>query len=290
MKIQDTVVLITGAAMGMGRIYAQLAAREGAGTIVLWDINAGLLEQAATELKAAGARRVIQQVVDVSSVEEIKKAAASVLAEAGPPHLLINNAGIARGKYFWEHAHDLDIELIMRINALAPMHITRAFLPAMLESPDDRRIVNIASAGGLVSNPRMSVYSSSKWAVVGWSDSLRLELEKTGNGRIKTTTVCPNYISTGMFKGVGKILLTRLLTPEEVTNTVWTAMKAGKPYVIMPWTTQLGKALKGVLPVRAWDFLADRVFGIYNTMDSFVGRKEPQMPTAVSGQRDKAQR
>ena len=82
------------------------------------------------------------------------------------------------------------------INALAPMHITREFLPAMLAAGRDCRIVNIASAAGLVSNPRMSVYSASKWAVVGWSDSLRLELRGTP---VRVTTVCPSYVTTGMF-------------------------------------------------------------------------------------------
>lgn len=273
MNLRGKTVLITGAAMGMGRIYADLAARDGAKHIILWDINGELLAKAATEIFGA---EIHTYTVDVSSLEAIREASARVLADVGVPDLLINNAGIARGKYFWEHDHEVDIELVMRINSLAPMHITRAFLPAMMAGRTERRIVNIASAGGLVSNPRMSVYAASKWATVGWSDSLRIELEKTGHSTVKVTTVCPNYISTGMFKGVGKILLTRLLTPEEVTDRVWAAMKVGKIYVIMPWTTKVGKALKGVLPTRAWDFVADRIFGIYNTMDTFVGRKGDQ--------------
>lgn len=270
MKLAGKTVLITGAAMGMGRLYAELAVREGAANLVLWDLNASLLAQTAAEL---GGNNIRIQTVDVSSLEQIKAAAAVVLSEVGAPDLLINNAGIVRGKYFWEHDHENDIELTMRVNSLGPMHITRAFLPEMMADKSQRRIVNIASAAGLVSNPKMSIYAASKWAAVGWSDSLRLELAKTGHGNIKVTTVCPTYITTGMFDGAKPMLLTPLMTPEMVVGKVWQSMKAGKSMVLMPWTVQLSKVLKGLLPQRAWDFLASKVFGVYSTMDDFVGRK-----------------
>lgn len=216
-NLRGKTVLITGAAMGMGRLYANLAARDGADHIVLWDINAELLATVAAEIFGS---QVHTYTVDVSSLEAIREAAAKVLDEVGVPDLLINNAGIVRGKYFWEHDHETDIELVMRINALAPMHIARAFLPAMLADDAERRIVNIASAGGLVSNPKMSVYSASKWAAVGWSDSLRLELVRAGHPEIKVTTVCPTYIATGMFDGVKTILMTPILTPDAVVTKV----------------------------------------------------------------------
>lgn len=273
MNVRGKTVLITGAAMGMGRLYADLAAQDGASDLILWDINSELLAKAANEISGP---KVHVYTVDVSSLDAIRTTAAQVLSDVGAPDVLINNAGIVRGKYFWDHDHDADIELTMRINALAPMHITRAFLPTMMADHGQKRIVNIASAAGLVSNPKMSLYAASKWAAVGWSDSLRIELAKTGHRNIKVTTVCPTYISTGMFAGVKSILLTPLLSPEEVVNKVWHALKVGKPYLIMPCTTQLGKVLKGILPVRAWDVLADKVFGIYGTMDNFVGRKSDQ--------------
>lgn len=275
-NLRGKTVLITGAAMGMGRLYADLAARDGASHVVLWDINKDLLAKAEAEISGCN---VHCYTVDVSSLEAVREAATAVLNDVGVPDVLINNAGIVRGKYFWEHDHEADIELVMRINAMAPMHITRAFLPAMMADGAERRIVNIASAGGLVSNPKMSVYSASKWAAVGWSDSLRLELARTGHSMVKVTTVCPTYIATGMFDGVKTILMTPILTPEAVVTKVWRSMKPGKPYVIMPWTTQLGKVLKGVLPTRAWDTMADKVFGIYSTMDTFVGRNGRQQPT-----------
>ncbi|NGY06600.1 SDR family NAD(P)-dependent oxidoreductase [Solimonas terrae] len=266
-------VLITGAAMGMGKLYAQLAAGERARTIVLWDINAVELDKTAAELRAQ-CEQVITQVVDVSSYEAIAAAAAEVRSRVGTLDVLINNAGIIRGKYFWEHDAQRDIEMTMAINALAPMYIAREFLPDMLaDKTVERRIVNISSAASLVANPRMSVYCASKWSCTGWSDSLRLELAQAGHANVKVLTVCPTYISTGMFEGAKPMLMTPVMTPQYVVDRVWRAMKRGKPRLILPWTVYLSNALKGLLPVRLFDWLADHVFGVYHSMDEFRDRK-----------------
>lgn len=264
-------VLITGAAMGMGRLYADLAVREKAAAVVLWDINQAALETAVAELKAAGGA-VFAYTVDVSNMESIEQAATQVQREVGDIDLLFNNAGIIRGKFFWEHDNRRDIWPTMAINTLAIMYIARAFLPAMIAGKRQSRIVNIASAAGTVANPRMSVYCASKWAAIGWSDSLRLELKQAGHDHVKVTTVCPSYISTGMFSGAKAPLFTPILTPEVVTNRVWQAMKTGKPLLTMPWTVRLAMLARGLLPLALWDFIADRIFGIYHSMDDFEGR------------------
>ncbi|QXQ08902.1 SDR family oxidoreductase [Paeniglutamicibacter sp. Y32M11] len=270
--LAGSTVLITGAAMGMGRMYAELAVRDHASHVILWDINAEQLEKAAAELSGQGSE-IHTQVVDVGRFESIEAAAKQVRSGAGEPDVLINNAGIVRGKYFWEHDQRTDIAATMNINALALMHITREFLPAMISRGRTSRIVNVASAAGLLSNPRMSVYSSSKWAVIGWSDSLRLELEQAGHRHIKVTTFCPSYIKTGMFEGARGPLLTPLLEPKAVTDRVWQAMKDGQPMLMMPWTVKLSTALRGVLPLAAWDVVAGRVFGVYKSMEHFTGRR-----------------
>ena len=123
-----------------------------------------------------------------------------------------------------------------------------------------------------LANPRMSVYAASKWAMIGWSDSVRLELERTGNGHVRVTTFCPSYVSTGMFDGARGPLLTPILTPQTATDRAWQAMLAGRPVRATPWTVPLGRALRGVLPSRVWDVVADKGFRVYNTMDEFRGR------------------
>ncbi len=272
----DTVsgrrILITGAAMGMGRLYAQYAVAEGAGAVILWDINAVELEKTAAELRAAGGK-VHPYLVDVASPEAISAAAARVRAEVGDPQIVFNNAGVVRGKPFWEHDPGRDIAFTMAINALAPMYIAREFLPAMLaDRASESRIVNIASAAAFVATPQMSVYCASKWSVTGWSDSLRLELKIGGHHQVKVTTVNPSYISTGMFDGAKRMFLTPILTPEFVTTRVWSAMKTGRARLFLPWTIYLSNALKALLPLALYDWLALNVLGIYKSMSEFKGR------------------
>ena len=266
--------VITGAAMGMGRLYAERAVAEGAGVVVLWDVNKKALDQTARELaKIAPAGVVVDgMVVDLSKREAIEKAAARVIASHGGVDVLINNAGIVRGGVFWEHDNAAHTEATMMVNTVAPMVATHEFLPGMMASGRECRIVNIASAAGLIANPKMSVYAASKWALIGWGDSVRLELTREGHKNVKLTTVMPSYISTGMFDGARGPLMTPLMKPDYVVGRVWKAMHSGKPMLMLPWTVHLSKFLKGVLPQRAFDVIADKVFHVYSSMDNFRGR------------------
>ena len=258
--------------MGMGRLYAERAVTERAAAVVLWDMDAAALEAARAELAARGAR-VLAQVVDVSSPQAVAEAAQRVQAEVGTPDIVINNAGVVRGKPFWEHDPLTDTEFVIRVNVLGPMHVTRAFLPGMIAAGNEARILNVASASGLLSVPRMTVYTGSKWALIGWSDSLRLELKRAGHGHVRVTTLIPGYIKTGMFAGARAPLMTPLLEPAHVVDRAWAAMKAGRPRLMMPWTVALSGALRGLLPLPLWDWLAGRVFKVYSSMDAFTGRK-----------------
>jgi short-subunit dehydrogenase len=261
--------------MGMGRLYAERAVAEGAETVILWDINKEALTETTKALRvhADNTQEIVPMLVDIAQRGAIEKAAAKVIADHGGVDVIINNAGVVRGTYFWEHENERDTEFIMKINSLAPMYITHEFLKGMIEGKRPSRIVNIASAAGTLSNPKMSVYASSKWALIGWSDSVRLELTQQGYDNVKVTTVCPSYISTGMFEGVKGPLMTPIMKPDYVVDRVWSAMRSGKPMLMLPWTVHLSKVLKGILPQRWFDAIAGNVFGVYNTMDKFTGRK-----------------
>jgi NAD(P)-dependent dehydrogenase (short-subunit alcohol dehydrogenase family) len=275
--VRGATILITGAAMGMGRLYARRAVTEGAKAVILWDRDAAALATTVAELGAdsRGRTRLYSYTVDVGDLGAIAKAAQKVRKEVGNPDILINNAGIVRGnRYFWETDNGDDTRTTMQVNALAPMYITREFLPAMMRNPyRESRIVNIASAAGMLSNPRMSVYAASKAALIAWSDSLRLELEQQGFDQVRVSTIAPSYISTGMFDGARGPLLTPVMTPEYVVNRVWRAKLAGSPQLLMPRTVGFSKKLRGVLPLAAWDAVAGRVFGVYRSLDTFIGRR-----------------
>ncbi|MFD6217523.1 SDR family NAD(P)-dependent oxidoreductase, partial [Nocardia salmonicida] len=155
---------------------------------------------------------------------------------------------------------------------LAPMYVTLEFLAGMVAGAGQARVLNIASSAGLVANPRMAVYAGSKWAALGWSDSVRLELEQAGHDHVKVTTVCPTYINTGMFDGAKGILFTPMLEQHEVVDTSWSEMKKGGALVVLPWTSRMNRALTGLLPIKVRDFYLNAV-GVYHSMDQFTGRK-----------------
>lgn len=265
-------VVITGAARGMGELYARKAVAQGAKYVVLWDVDAQAAQVLAADLMAQGAKVLVVS-ENLAQLASIRAGAQQVKDFLGVPDVIINNAGIVKGVLFWEHDSETDIELTMRINTLAPMWLTREFLPEMLQDTGRRkRILNVASAAGTLANPNMSVYAASKWAMIGWSDSLRLECHKTGHNHISVTTFCPSYVSTGMFDGAKGPLLTPILTPTQAVERAWNGMLQGKAMVYTPWTVKLALACRGVLPVCVWDWVADKIFGVYSSMDDFKGK------------------
>ncbi len=274
--VRGAKVLITGAAGGMGRMYAERAVAEHAASVTLWDRDAAALARTVDALGAVsrGRSRVQSFVVDVGDLGAIAKTAQRVRKDVGNPDVLINNAGIVRGnRYFWETDNGEDTRPTMQVNALAPMYITREFLPGMIAAAyRPARVVNVASAAGTLANPRMAAYAASKAALIGWSDSLRLELEQADHGNVKVTTVTPSYVSTGMFAGARGPVLAPILDPEYVVDRVWRAMLAGAPLLELPWSVGLSRALRGLLPTRVFDRLVGEAFGVYRSMERFTGR------------------
>jgi short-subunit dehydrogenase len=267
-------VLVTGAAMGMGRRFAERAIAEGAAAVVLVDLDEDALNDTLEELPD-GADEVIGYVTDVSDADEVAAMAAAVLDDVGGVDVLVNNAGIVRGNdYFWETDVERDTTTTIEVNTLAPMYVAHAFLPAMIAGSEECRVLNLASAAGFTPNPRMAVYAASKWAVIGWSDSVRLELKQAGHDHVKVTTVCPYYVNTGMFDGASSAPLLPILDPDDVVDESWSGMLAGHPFVVLPKTVMLSEILKGVVPTGVRDFIAEHVIGVYHTMDDFTGRDE----------------
>lgn len=269
--VRGARVVITGAASGMGLRYAERAVAEGAHSLALWDRDFEGLQRAREILGSRSA--VSSHTVDLADPQSISAAYAETRSKLGIADVLINNAGIVSGnQYFWDTDMQRDNELTMRVNVLAHMQVTRLFLPDMMaETGRAKRILNVASAAATVSNPRMSVYAASKWALYGWSDSLRLELRQAGIRHISVTTFCPSYVSTGMFAGARGMFLTPVIRPEAAVQAAWSAMLAGKPVLLTPWAVNLAKFLRGVLPVRSWDVLAGWM-RVYSSMDKFTGR------------------
>lgn len=264
---KDKKVLVTGGAMGIGRLMAVRALEEGAARVVLWDINQSTLESTAAELRAKGFT-VDTRVVNVAELFAIKAAATATMQEIGPIDILFNNAGVVVGKPFVEHTHE-EIERTINVNVLGVMHVARAFVPAMV-AQGSGHVINIASAAGLIPVPRQSAYSPSKWACLAFSEILRIEMEEGKTG-VHVTTVCPSYINTGMFDGVTAPLLTPILDPDYAVGKIIDAVKHNRILLRMPWIVNLLPFFRGTQPARMFDFICGKIFGVYKSMSQFKG-------------------
>lgn len=264
-NLKDKKVLITGGASGIGKLMGEIVLKRGA-QLIIWDINPAGVTATTNELLKLG--KVTSYVIDVSNANQIKETEKLVKKDCGVVDVLINNAGIVVGKYFHEHTSE-DINRTMDINANAPMQITLEFLSDMMHQ-NSGHICNIASSAGLISNPKMSVYAASKWSVIGWSDSLRLEMRQL-NKDVAVTTVTPYYINTGMFDGIKSV--EPILNPEKVARKIIAAIEHQRIFLSMPWSVGFVRFFQGVLPIRFFDWFVGKILGVYSTLDHFKGRR-----------------
>lgn len=268
MKIKNAVIVITGGASGIGKIMGRRALEMGAKAIAIWDINQQNLDKVVTEHSALGTVKGYR--VDVSDFEAVKAAYQQVRTDLGEVDILINNAGIVTTNKTFDQNTQQDIERTMTINSIAPMYVALAMLPDMVQR-DHGYICNITSAAGLLANPRMSVYAASKWAAMGWSDSVWIEL-KEKKSHVGITTFAPYFINTGMFDGV-KSWFFPILEPEKVAKKVLRSIEKNKRFQGMPFAFRFARLMQGLMPMRMTDWVFGQVFGIYHAMDHFTGRK-----------------
>jgi NAD(P)-dependent dehydrogenase (short-subunit alcohol dehydrogenase family) len=196
---EGRVAVITGAASGLGREFANTAARLGM-KLVLADIDAEALERAAGELQAGGSE-VLAMVADVSKREHVEELADAAMIRFHGVHLLFNNAGVAAGGLIWEN-READWEWVLGVNLWGVIHGIRVFTPIMLECARrdpgyEGHIVNTASMAGLLNPPGMGVYNVSKHAVVSLSETLYYDLGLAG-APIHASVLCPYFVPTGI--------------------------------------------------------------------------------------------
>jgi len=274
MKFKNANVLITGGASGIGKIMGRMALEKGAACLIIWDINPQNIAVAVNELSRTG--KVKGNIVDVSKNELVVEAYNKVVSECGHVDILINCAGIVTSNKTFDKQSPDEIVRTININTLAPMFVSRVMLPDMLKR-NKGHICTIASAGGMLSNPKMSVYAASKWGAIGWSDSVRIELQDMKSD-VHVTTVAPYYINTGMFDGV-KSRIIPILKPEYVAKRVIRAIERNKSFRGIPFGFHFIRFWQAILPTRVYDWLFGEVFGIYHTMDGFTGRKTMHQTT-----------
>jgi len=187
------VAAITGAASGIGRALADALARRGA-HLALSDIDDAGLAETVTRCEGRGVK-ITTQHLDVADRGAVYEWAGRVVANHGRVNLTVNNAGVALGTTVESMSYE-DFERLMNINFWGVVYGTKAVLPYLKESGDGH-IVNLSSVFGLISVPSQSAYNAAKFAVRGFSDTLRMELEIEG-AKVSVTTVHPGGIKTNI--------------------------------------------------------------------------------------------
>lgn len=264
--IRTKLALVTGGAMGMGKLWCRHLAADGA-RLAIWDVNAQALEATAKELTAGGAE-VHTAVVDVRKRQAVYDEAAKLAAEAGPVEILINNAGIVSAAPLLEHDDD-KLQATIDINLTALLWTIKAVLPHML-AQDRGHIVNVSSASGFLGVPFMPAYTASKWGVIGLTESLRLELKQLGKTGVRWTLFCPSFVTTGMFEGAKPPLLTPFLSPEQAVAIAYRAFKRDRYLVKAPFMVKMTPLLGSLLPTPLFDLVAE-AFGVTGSMREWKG-------------------
>ena len=254
------VAAITGAGSGIGRALAVELAGRGA-HLALSDIDPTTLAETVA-LCEGHPVKVTSAVVDVSDREAVHSWADAVVADHGHVNLVFNNAGVAVGCTI-EHVSYEDFEWLMDINFWGVVHGTKAFLPH-LKAADEGHIVNVSSVFGLISVPSRAVYNASKFAVRGFTDALRIELDAERSS-VSCTTVHPGGIKTNIARSARfhPDMLTgpvhpaedfhriALTTPEKAARQILTAVARNRRRVLV------GPDAKAI------DFLSRLPAGIY---------------------------
>lgn len=258
LDFRGKVAVITGAGSGIGRALARSLAARGC-HLALADIHAENLTATAANLGATGIR-CSTHVLDVAARDQVAAFPAAVLAAHPAVDLLFNNAGVAVGGHFIE-TPEADYDWLFEINFHGVVRMTRAFLPRLLERPD-AHIVNTASIFGIIAPAGQTHYSASKFAVRGFSDALRHELDGTSVG---VTAVCPGGIATAIAESarfaptISSDVIAKQLArsrqllrkpPEQAAEAIVEGVARRRPRILIGTDARLAYWTERLLPTR----------------------------------------
>jgi NAD(P)-dependent dehydrogenase (short-subunit alcohol dehydrogenase family) len=194
-ELSGKTAVVTGAAGGIGYALCEAFAAEGM-RVVMADVSPGRLQEAARKLEDATRAEVLAVPTDVTRWEDVERLAAKAADRFGAVQVLCNNAGVQQDGYAWEFSLE-ECAWILGVNLWGTIYGVKAFVPGMIERGEDAHVVNTASLGGLVTFPRISMYTAAKAAVIGLSEGLHNDLRDRG-APIGVSVLCPGPVMSGL--------------------------------------------------------------------------------------------
>jgi NAD(P)-dependent dehydrogenase (short-subunit alcohol dehydrogenase family) len=191
--LDGRVAVVTGGASGIGLALARTLAAEGM-HLVLADVEAGALDEAAASLAGVGKGSVSARVCDVSSAESVRALADAAFAEHGAVHVVCLNAGVSSSGLTWQQT-EADWAWVLGVNLWGVVHGIRAFVPRMVEAGEDGHVVATSSMSGMAPGPGVGAYGASKAGVIALMESLHMDLSAT-DSRVRAHVLLPSFTRT----------------------------------------------------------------------------------------------
>lgn len=250
-SLENKVVLITGASSGFGEDAAWLFAEEGC-KVVLAARRIDRLRRLASKIQDAGGEAIAVP-VDIVNPDDVDNMVKATLDLYDRIDILFNNAGIGRVGWFEEHSVDRDMELLIQVNLIGMMRVTRMVLPHMIARREGH-IINMISVAGLISPPLISSYSASKYGAKAFTDSLRREIAPFG---IKVSGIYPGPATTEFGQHIGKnaayqsfrSTFNLRMTSDYVAKRVLDVAKRPRRSLVIPWWFRIVTIFDTLFPV-----------------------------------------
>jgi short-subunit dehydrogenase len=244
-RVSGLSAVVTGASSGIGRSLALRLGRAGA-RVGLVARRRAQLEEVEAQIRAEGGESIVVP-CDVADPPAVAAAAAEISDRNGAVDLLIHSAGIGERVRFLDSTPEA-FERILGVNTLGTVHVTRAFLPAMVERGSGA-IVFMASVAGRVATPNETAYVASKFAMVGFAESLSLEVEDAG---VHVLVVCPGIVDTPFFGASGPPNIaapfTSPIDPDDLAEAVIAALVRGDRRLTLPRAIAASYVAQAIAP------------------------------------------
>jgi short-subunit dehydrogenase len=250
-KLENKIVLITGASSGFGEDAALFFAQEGC-KVVLAARRVDRLQDLAAKIQDMGGEAIAIP-VDIVNPSDVDNMVQTTLDLYGHIDILFNNAGIGRVDWFENHTIERDIHTLIEVNLIGLMQVTRMVLPYMLKRGEGH-IINMASVAGLIASPLIASYSASKHGVRAFTDALRREVVPLG---IKVSGIYPGSAATEFGQHIGKSeaylsvrkRVKQRMSSQYVARRVIDVAKRPRRSLIIPWWFRIPIALEMLFPV-----------------------------------------